>query len=164
MTERERLAFFEKKSRLYFKAGGVCGGPRCGKALQYNNFQLGHRIPQSMLDKYGPEIIHHEMNMTPVCGLECNKRVDIGTEPESITVLLEHILESLNRSFELEDYKAELLREIRLNEHEQENRNYAGDSSRGPVQDSETERQDGLHSGGDGDIFGRSERELNGLF
>lgn len=157
MTEREKLDFFEKKSKLYFKSGGVCGAYGCGRPLQYNNFQLGHHIPQSMLDKYGPEIIHHELNMTPVCCLECNKKVDIGTRPGSILVLLEQILEALNKSFELEDYKAELLEEIRVNEREEENKIYEDQDSGHPTISEEEQ------SGEVEDIFGRSKEELDGF-
>jgi len=159
LTEREKLDFFEKKSKIYFKHGGVCCGPGCGNPLNYNNFQLGHRIPQSTIDKYGPEIVHHELNMLPVCGLECNKRVDIGTEPGSILVLVEQILEAINQDFRLEDYKAELMMEIRENEEFEVYQDRGGGGA--VLCEKEEKSKEGA---GIQDIFGRSEEELSGIF
>ena len=161
MTEKQQLEFFDKKSRLYFKYGGICGAERCGKSLPYNGFQLGHRISQSEIDKYGPEIIHHEMNMVPVCGLSCNKRVDIGKKPGSIMVLLEQILEEIGRVEDMEIWKAELLKEIRDLEKLEQFDSYENRSGRRKIPGEENNSERGVSVL---DIYGRTGEEFNGLF
>ena len=86
MTEREKLDFWEFKRDLYFKRGGLC--EVCGEFVDNSNYQLGHRIPQSYLKALGKDIIHHELNLALVCGLACNKKVDIGCNPAEVHRIL----------------------------------------------------------------------------
>ena len=71
----------DEKKRVILDRDGwkctVCGAPAN---------QLGHVIPQSKLAiaKYGKGIIHHPLNMESVCGLECNKQVEISVKTQPI--------------------------------------------------------------------------------
>ncbi len=93
VTEREKFDFFNKKQELYYERGCVC--EVCGVPVPFNGFQLGHRIPQSYLPALGKEIIHHEKNLAVVCGLTCNKKVDIGWKPYAFKILLAEIKEAI---------------------------------------------------------------------
>ena len=77
MTERQQLNLEDQKKRIFAIYGGRCAC--CGKPAT----QLAHQIPQTkrFLRKYGREVIHHRMNLLPVCNLRCNAKVDIGNRP-----------------------------------------------------------------------------------
>ena len=59
--------------------------------------QLAHRIPQTKRNKYryGEAVIHHELNLVPVCCLECNDAQGISNHPIEQAHLLAHIYEDL---------------------------------------------------------------------
>jgi len=61
---------------------------------RYGTAQLAHRIPATVanLKKYGAEIIHHRLNLAPVCGLRCNDAVLIGGDPQAREELVDRIL------------------------------------------------------------------------
>lgn len=94
----ERLAFEvgESKERVFDRAGWrceVCGRP----ILDLGTPQLGHRIAQSKANmrKYGPEIIHHPLNMAATCSLDCNGRVAIS-KPGDVGPLVDRILAAID--------------------------------------------------------------------
>jgi hypothetical protein len=90
MTGREAFNFEEAKRRIMAerRVCEVCGNP---------GVQLAHRIPQSSynLYAYGRAIIHHELNLALVCGLECNSKVNIGQVPAKKWELLKEIEKQL---------------------------------------------------------------------
>jgi hypothetical protein len=61
--------------------------------------QLAHRIPKKkhLLERYGAQVIHHELNLVPVCSLGCNAKVDIGGFPQEIEKLASRIQSELAR-------------------------------------------------------------------
>ena len=93
MKGREEFDFFVTKDALYYERG--CSCEVCGEPVPYNGFQLGHRIPQSYLPALGKAIIHHKKNLAVVCGLACNKKVDICWKPAEFKELLAEIKEDL---------------------------------------------------------------------
>lgn len=93
MKEGEQFYYFVKKEELYYERGMHC--EVCGEPVPYNGFQLGHRIPQKYLKALGKEIIHHKKNVKVVCGLACNKKVDIGCNPAKMAEVLAEIEEAI---------------------------------------------------------------------
>ncbi len=65
----------------------------CGKPSS----QLAHRIPQTKRNKkhYGEAVIHHELNLVPVCCLECNDAQSISNHPVERSRLLVLVYEDL---------------------------------------------------------------------
>jgi hypothetical protein len=68
----------QKRLQIFVKNNWLCGV--CGKDIRQGHPQLGHRIKQLYVKKYGKEVIHHELNMVPVCGRKCNSKVDEFSE------------------------------------------------------------------------------------
>jgi hypothetical protein len=66
----------------------ICGAPAV---------QLAHRIPQTktMLRLYGPEVIHHDLNLAAVCSLKHNAAVNIQNRPVRIVALVQQIQREL---------------------------------------------------------------------
>ena len=81
MTDREKLIIRELKDKMIADAGYIC--EICGKSVNYDLFQLAHRITKSKvnINKYGDKIINHPINMKVVCGLACNSKANIGYNP-----------------------------------------------------------------------------------
>jgi hypothetical protein len=94
MTEREKFEANERKAYLVAKSGGRC--EVCGDWL--NIPQLAHRIPRTKmyLKKYGPAIVHHDLNLAVVCSLRCNSAVNIGMNPAAVSVLVDKIKAALD--------------------------------------------------------------------
>lgn len=97
MNERLALEVGEAKERIFDRAGWrceVCGRP----ILDLGTPQLGHRIAQSKANrrKYGPEIIHHSLNMAATCCLDCNGKVAISA-PGDVEPLVDKILAAIDR-------------------------------------------------------------------
>lgn len=78
---------------LWKSQGRRCA--HCGASLELVRTELAHRIPQTKgnLRKYGPEIIHHKMNMALVClrSDRCNSGMDIRNHPMEIAELVDRI-------------------------------------------------------------------------
>lgn len=65
----------------------------CKTSLSKGVPQLAHIINQSKmyLNMYGPEIIHHPLNMKAVCGLICNSKVSINGKHNLVEILVDVI-------------------------------------------------------------------------
>lgn len=97
MTNRERMDAQEQRERLFKEAGWRC--QECGESIYSKQTpQLAHRIAKTKnnLEKYGKGIIHHPLNLVPVCCLRCNDRQNIGFNPGKIEILLQKIKEYEN--------------------------------------------------------------------
>ncbi len=77
MSHAERLhnQIEETKLAVYLRVGGTCQA--CGKQVGPAG-HCGHVIPQSQIDRFGPEVIHHPLNMKWVCSLKCNHAIEIS--------------------------------------------------------------------------------------
>jgi len=99
MTARQKLDAQELREELFRASGYYCA--HCGGSLlAHGTPQLAHRIAQSKanIKKYGPAIIHHRLNLVPVCQIEpCNSAMNIGNNPGEIQELLEQIEEENGR-------------------------------------------------------------------
>lgn len=91
MKAIEKLEALDRREEIFCQAGYMC--EVCGKALRMGQPQLAHRIPQTKANiwKYGSKVIHHRLNLAPVCSLKCNGAVDIRNNPGAIAELLERI-------------------------------------------------------------------------
>lgn len=102
----------EKREEIFRKADYLCA--ICGNSVfTYGTPQLAHRIPQRkhLIEVYGKEIIHHELNMKPTCCLECNARVSTGYNTNKILdVLLE--IQDVDPSEQLKFHIERLKREL----------------------------------------------------
>ena len=74
-SERLRLKIEETKLAVYERDNGKCQA--CGKQIGPAG-HCGHVIPQSQVQRFGDEIIHHPLNMKWVCSLACNHAVEIS--------------------------------------------------------------------------------------
>lgn len=93
MTAREKVAAEELRDELFRIVSWTC--PVCGAPLaKHGTPQLAHRIPrrQSMLMRWGAEVINSPLNMVPVCSLPCNDAVSLGTVSVPSKALLERIV------------------------------------------------------------------------
>ena len=92
MTPREQLALDDFKAWLFDNGIGYCGYPGCNDPWT----QLAHRIPSYKynLKKYGAQVIHHPLNLMPVCGLTHNDGMMIGKNEQ-----VEHELVCLIRHY-----------------------------------------------------------------
>lgn len=95
MTERAKLEAQEGRLALFAACGWLC--QVCGRPLREGVPQLAHRIPKrkDRIAKYGPEVIHHRLNLVPVCGLKCNGKVDLSNRPLEEAELVKEILNAL---------------------------------------------------------------------
>jgi len=91
MRERDKFNANERREWLFAQAGRRC--QVCGRALESGVPQLAHRIPQKKryLALYGKEVIHHDLNLVPVCSLKCNAKVDLNGYPIEIEKLVTKI-------------------------------------------------------------------------
>jgi len=97
MTERQKLEAEEKKIEILSNYNYIC--VRCGRRA----FCLAHRIPQSQMNlkKYGHLIIHHPLNMLPVCNSSrCNDECSISNHPMAIEKLIKEIRIDLDKQGE----------------------------------------------------------------
>ncbi len=81
LTGRQKLDAYDQQQELFYAAGDRC--VVCGSFLRSGTPQLAHRFGQgkSMLDKYGPAIVHHPLAVVPTERVEpCNSAVMIGDE------------------------------------------------------------------------------------
>lgn len=85
---RERKKFeIDEHKREFLARNQAC--EICGKPAK----QLAHRIPQTkmMMRLYGPDVIHHDLNLAAVCGLKHNAAVNIRNRPVRIVALVQQI-------------------------------------------------------------------------
>lgn len=96
MTGSQKQEANDKKLEMYIKAGCRCF--ECGRHLRLSEAQLAHRIPKhkKYLKKYGPDVIHHELNMRISCS-GCNSvaLLDPATHPVEVAELVDRIREEL---------------------------------------------------------------------
>ena len=93
MNARQKADAEEQRLELFRAVNWtcvVCGGP----LAKHGTAQLAHRVPrrESMLMKWGPEVINSPLNMVPVDCLKCNDAVSLGTVGLEGKVLLERIV------------------------------------------------------------------------
>jgi hypothetical protein len=97
VTGREKQDAIELRELLFSAADWRC--IHCGGHIRaHGTPQLAHRIAQSKanLKKYGSEVIHHPLNVVPVCQVEpCNSALNIGNRPEEVKALVATIEASL---------------------------------------------------------------------
>jgi len=96
MRAIERDVIAQTRFMLWNRSGGRC--EVCGKRLDFETFQMAHRIPQRkwLLKKYGKSIIHHPKNLAATCSLRCNGAVSIAGNPVAMEQLAQEISEELN--------------------------------------------------------------------
>jgi len=88
-----------------------------GEPLRSGVPQLAHRVARTRnhLDKYGTEVIDHDLNLVPVRNLTENDRCNIGNRPVEANELLQRIIR-INTGREampsLREYYASLRREF----------------------------------------------------
>jgi hypothetical protein len=87
MMDRETLAIAEMKVELSYQQQGKCAA--CGEPVAVQEAELAHRIPQRkyLLKMYGPEVIHHRMNVCLTHHGACNDKVSIGNRPVDMDAL-----------------------------------------------------------------------------
>jgi hypothetical protein len=95
MNTREKFEANESRDEQFEAVQWIC--QVCGNPLRSGVPQLAHRIPkrESYLKRYGKEVIHHWINLVPVCSLVCNKVVDIGGKPKQVEELASIILREI---------------------------------------------------------------------
>lgn len=98
--KRKDFEIGETKERLFERYDWKCG--ICGEPLNQTGAhkQLAHRVPNGPTNrrKYGENIIHHDLNLVPVCCLACNDAVLIGCDPEAERNLIEKIRKAINET------------------------------------------------------------------
>ena len=93
MTARQKADAEERRLELFRSVNWTC--PVCREPLaRHGTAQLAHRVPrrESMLMKWGPEVVNDPLNMVPVCSLPCNDAVSLGTVSVPSKALLERIV------------------------------------------------------------------------
>lgn len=93
MNSRQKLDAEDKRLELFRAVNWTCVA--CGEPLaKHSTAQLAHRVPkrESMLMKWGSEVINSPLNMVPVCSLPCNDAVSLGTVGLPAKALLERIV------------------------------------------------------------------------
>lgn len=74
------------RRQLYRDQHGKCGNDACDRMLDLRRWprpQIAHLLPQdkAMMRKYGPDVIHHPLNLRLVCGEWCNAAVSKRNHP-----------------------------------------------------------------------------------
>ena len=90
MTEREKFDAEEQKREIISAHGGICQYPGCYLPAR----DLAHRIGKGneFIEKYGCEVVHHRLNMVPVCGKQShNDYFNIGHNPVKTARLVARI-------------------------------------------------------------------------
>ena len=88
----------ERRLKIFIAADWRC--EVCGNDLRNGTPQLAHRIIKSKhnLKKYGPQVIHHRLNLVPVESLKCNAKVNIENKPMQKKRLLAEIYADLQKN------------------------------------------------------------------
>ena len=89
--DRKTLAISEMKLEKGYEQDWLCAS--CGEPLNISEAELAHRIPQRRwcLAKYGPEVIHHRMNVALTHHGACNDKMSLGNHPVAMDALAEKI-------------------------------------------------------------------------
>lgn len=98
LTGSQKLDAIEAKEKILERDGYECR--ICGKSVYINGVpQLAHRIGQGVQQrkKYGDAIIYHSLNMWSTCSLECNAKADITRKTEERELLLDEILNAIDK-------------------------------------------------------------------
>lgn len=89
------------KSKKYIEQGGMCGNPKCKKPLPAASLcELAHILPQRkwIKNKYGEELIHHELNMKLTHPGYCNSAVQMSpNKTELVNAHIAMIQEAIDR-------------------------------------------------------------------
>lgn len=95
MTSRAKFTANENREELFASVHYRC--QVCGLPLTwFGTPQLAHRIAQSKanLKRFGEAVIHHKLNLVPVCSLKCNDACNIGFNAVAANSLAESITTS----------------------------------------------------------------------
>ena len=98
MTERQRFDMQEQRQEIFAEYGYLCAV--CIKAVRrYGTAQIAHCIAQTKanIEKYGKEVIHHKLNLRPVCSLACNDYCNIGFSTKEADALAEKIKQEISK-------------------------------------------------------------------
>jgi hypothetical protein len=100
LTNLEKLEAEEKREeKVFARDNWTC--QTCGKSIYtYGTPQAAHKICKSKVNikKYGPEIIHHPLNLVSVCSIgKCNDHWNIGNNPVETEKLVDKILEAIDK-------------------------------------------------------------------
>jgi len=96
MTQRESFEFSELCEEIFKEYNYLCAA--CGEPVtRYGRPQIAHRIAQSLanVDKFGKSVIHHRLNLRPVCCLKCNDYFNIGFDTCAAEKLADEIRDQL---------------------------------------------------------------------
>ena len=98
MTERQAFEANEQREDIFRDFAylcGVCWNP----VRRYGKQQLAHRIAQTEdnIKKYGADVIHHRMNLVPVCCLRCNDACNTGMKTKQADELAALIVAEIER-------------------------------------------------------------------
>ena len=98
MTASAKLDAIDQREAIFaasYYRCEACGGP----VRAHGTAQLAHRISKSVghLRDYGPRVIHHRLNLAPVCSLRCNSAVLIDGNPVEKEALLDRIFAAIDK-------------------------------------------------------------------
>lgn len=97
MNDRKTLTIWETKIEKHYEQNGIC--PGCGAPVSVTEGELAHRIPQRKwcIAKWGPEVIHHRLNVCLTHHGECNDRMSLGNHPIEMEKIAEIIRKELEK-------------------------------------------------------------------
>lgn len=92
MTARQKLDAIDQREALFAAAGWR--SVVSGRPLREGVPQLAHRVAKTRanLEKWGPGVIHHPLNLVPVLDLRENDAVNIGFDREKAHDLMQRII------------------------------------------------------------------------
>ena len=97
MTARDKLEANDKREAIFERDGYRCH--HCGGSVYaHGSPQVAHRIPATKgnLAKYGPDIIHHPLNLLSCCSIGiCNDSALIGNNPIAQEALIDEIIAAI---------------------------------------------------------------------
>jgi hypothetical protein len=96
----EKLEAEEKREeKVFARDNWTC--QTCGESIYIHGTpQAAHRLSKSKVNlrKYGPEIIHHPLNLVSVCSIgACNDYWNIGMNKVETEKLVDKILEAIDK-------------------------------------------------------------------
>ena len=92
MTSKAKFDANERREEMFARAYYIC--KVCGHPLHWQGTaQLAHRIAQSKANvtRFGAHVVHHDLNLVPVCSLKCNDLCNIGFNPVAAQALADEI-------------------------------------------------------------------------